>query len=113
MTAKDDTEYRIADKYLKDNLQDFGIEQGVIDNLQNKRYFYSYLSEKVCLSKVQGFIGLGISDSRNESIHNKLKSFIPKQMNYTMILKKVLEFIHEQNNTTAKELVIESIEHEL
>ena len=33
-------------------------------------------------------------------------------MNYTMVVKKVLEFIHEQNNTTAKELVIESIEHE-
>ena len=33
MTAEDDTEYRIADKYLKDNLQDFGIEQGVIGNL--------------------------------------------------------------------------------
>ena len=64
------------------------------------------------MCKAKDFVGLGISDSRNESIHNKLKSFIPKQINYTLILKKVLEFIHEQNSTTAKELVIESIEHE-
>ena len=34
-------------------------------------------------------------------------------MNYTMVLKKVLEFMNEQNNTTAKELTIESIEYEL
>jgi hypothetical protein len=62
--------------------------------------------DRVSLCRAQNFLGLSMSDSRNESLHNKLKAFIPKQMNYTAVLKKVLEFIDHQNTVTARELEI-------
>ena len=34
--------------------------------------------EKVTVAFAKSYIGLGISDSRNEAIHNRLKAYIPK-----------------------------------
>ena len=61
---------------------------------------------KVCLLFAEGFVGLGISDSKNESLHNKLKAWIPQQLNYTQALKRTLSFIEDQNTIAATEVDI-------
>ena len=58
------------------------------------------------------YAGLGISDSKNESLHNKLKTWIPKQLNFTQIVKRTLEFIREQNKIAETEVDVENKEYE-
>lgn len=42
--------------------------------------------EQVTVAFAKTYIGLGISDSRNEAIHNRLKSFIPKGERYPIVI---------------------------
>ena len=42
--------------------------------------------EQVTVAFAKSYIGLGISDSRNEAIHNRLKSFIPKGERYPIVI---------------------------
>ena len=58
------------------------------------------------------FVGLGVSDSKNESLHNKLKTWIPKQLYFTSVVKRVLEFIKEQNIVAEEEVDMEDKEYE-
>ena len=58
------------------------------------------------------YVGLGISDSKNESLHNKLKTWIPKQLNFTNVVKRTLEFIKEQNTIAEEEVDMEDREYE-
>ena len=53
------------------------------------RYTFN-IREKTCLFEAIGFVGLGISDSRNEGLHDKLKSKLPKQEYFGTVVRKVL-----------------------
>ena len=81
------------------------IDSSVLHNLMAKK-------EKVTVAYCNSYFGLGISDSRNEAIHNRLKSWIPKSERYTVVIEKVLNFVGIQNARATNEIVQEKHEFE-
>ena len=61
--------------------------------------------EKVTVAFAKSYVGLGISDSRNEAIHNRLKAYIPKSERYPVVLEKVVDFIAKFNVRARRELL--------
>ena len=60
----------------------------------------------------ESFVGLSISDSKNEGMHNRLKDWIPRQEYYTTMVQKTLKFIDHQNSFAAKNVELERYEYE-
>ena len=53
--------------------------------------------EQCCLAFIDSYIGLSMSDSKNESLHNCLKDIIQQQQHYTSVVPQTLAFIDDLN----------------
>ena len=64
------------------------------------------------MAYADSFVGLSISDSKNEGLHNQIKNWIPRQEFYTTIVQKIMKFIDHQNKYAASNVELERYEYE-